>query len=430
MNFLLEDDQSLGFPQVGDLREGQVVAHRKHEILIDISAKSEGIITSSEIDNLDGDVLDLLAVGNQVTVYVVNPDDQNGNIILSYRKAMEKEDWEMVQNLLDTEEIYKGKVVGSNRGGLLVNVGLLRGFVPTSHLIPTRLGGGPRSENEERLRSNIGDEISTKVIEVDQSRNRLILSERAAMREVRAVQLGRLLEELEEGDIRDGRVVNIADFGAFVDIGGAEGLVHLSELSWKRVNHPTQVINIGDDCKVYVLNIDKERNRIALSLKRLEPDPWTKIDENYEEGDLLEATITKLTKFGAFARVNDEFELEGLIHISELSNEHVEDPHDIVSRGEVVSVRVIRVDRDRRQLGLSMKQVTSVRYLESDLARAEELAPDEEVAAPEDLVAPEDLAMAEDSAPDEEEAAPDEELALAKDSAPDEELALAEDPSN
>ncbi len=372
MNFLLEDDQSLGIPMAGDIRTGQVVAHRNVEILIDINAKSEGIITSSEIAELDDEALDLLAVGNDVTVYVVNPDDRNGNIILSYRKAMEEEDWRLVQQLLESEEIYKGTVSGSNRGGLLVKVGMLRGFVPTSHLKSERLRGGPRSENEDRLRSNVGDDIATKVIEVDRNRNRLILSERAALKEHRAVQLNRLMKELKEGDVRDGRVVNLADFGAFVDIGGAEGLVHLSELSWKRVNHPSQVIDIGDECQVYILNVDKERNRIALSLKRLEPDPWTTIDEHYNEGDLLEATITKLTKFGAFARINDEYQLEGLIHISELSDEHVEDPQDLVTRGEVVSVRVIRVNRERRQLGLSMKQVSSVRYVESDLALAED----------------------------------------------------------
>jgi small subunit ribosomal protein S1 len=372
MNFLLEDDQNLGFPKSGDVRTGHVVDHRIGEILIDIGAKSEGIITSSEVSSFDEDILNLLAIGNEVSIYVVNPDDRNGNIILSYRKAMEEEDWVMVQELLDNQEIYKGIVTGSNRGGLLVNVGMLRGFVPTSHLKHGRLGGGPRSENEERLRTNIGDDISTKVIEVDRSRNRLILSERAALKEARAAELSRLMEELEEGDIRDGRVVNLADFGAFVDIGGAEGLVHLSELSWKRVNHPSQVVNIGDECQVYVLNIDKERSRIALSLKRLETDPWTQIDDLYNEGDLLEATITKLTKFGAFARINDDYQIEGLIHISELSEEHVEEPQEIVTRGEVVSIRVIRVDRERRQLGLSMKQVTSVRYLESDLALAED----------------------------------------------------------
>lgn len=372
MNFLLNDDQILGIPRAGDKRDGQVVAHRKNEILIDIGAKSEGIITSSEIAELDDEILDLLAVGNEVSVYVVDPDDRNGNIILSYRKAMEEADWLMVEQLLESEGVYQGNVSGSNRGGLLVNVGMLRGFVPSSHLKPERLRGGPRSENEIRLRSNIGDDISTKVIEVDRSRNRLILSERAAMKEARAVQLTRLMEELQEGDVCDGRVVNLADFGAFVDIGGAEGLVHLSELSWKRVNHPSQVLDIGDECQVYVLKVDKERNRIALSLKRLEPDPWTTIDDYYHDGDLLEATITKLTTFGAFARVNDENQLEGLIHISELSADHVEDPQEIVTRGEVVPVRVIRVDSERRQLGLSMKQVASVRYLESDLVLAED----------------------------------------------------------
>jgi len=372
MNFLLEDDQNLGFPKRGDIRTGFVVEHRNGEILVDIGAKSEGIITSSEASGFDEEILNLLEIGNEVSVYVVDPDDQNGNIILSYRKAVEEEDWQMVQELLESQEILVGKVIGSNRGGLLVNVGLLRGFVPTSHLKHERLGTGPRSENEDRLRENVGDEISTKVIEVDRSRNRLILSERAALKEARAAELSRLLDVLEEGDVRKGRVVNIADFGAFVDIGGAEGLVHLSELSWKRVNHPSQVVKIGDEVEVFVLNIDKERSRIALSLKRLEADPWSEIDEIYNEGDLLEATITKLTNFGAFARVNDDYQIEGLIHISELSDEHVEEPQEIVTRGEVVSVRVIRVDKSRRQLGLSMKQVASSDFLESDLALAED----------------------------------------------------------
>lgn len=372
MNFLLEDDQSFGFPSAGELRVGHVVEHRNNEILVDIGAKSEGIISSSEVESLNKEALEQLEVGKEVTVFVVNPDDVDGNITLSFRRAMEEGDWVKVQRMMEEEEIFDGTVSGCNRGGLLVQVGMLRGFVPTSHLKPDRLRSGPRSENEERLRANVGDEISAKVIEVDQSRNRLILSERAAMREVRAANLDRLLDELQEGDVRNGRVVNLADFGAFVDIGGAEGLVHLSELSWKRVNHPSQVLNIGDKCEVYVLNVDKERNRIALSLKRLEPDPWTTIEDNYQEGDLVEATITKLTKFGAFASVNDDYGLEGLIHISELSNEHVEDPQDVVSRGDVVSVRVIRVDSERRQLGLSMKQVTSVDYLESDLALAED----------------------------------------------------------
>jgi small subunit ribosomal protein S1 len=172
---------------------------------------------------------------------------------------------------------------------------------------------------------------------------------------------------LQEGDVRQGQVVNLADFGAFVDIGGLEGLVHLSELSWKRVNDPSEVIQVGDTVEVSVLNIDHERQRLALSLKRLEPDPWTRLEEKYRVGQLVEATITKLTKFGAFARISDEYELVGLIHISELSEEHVAHPRDVVKSADTVMVRIIRIDPEQKQLGLSLKQVSSDEYIETDL---------------------------------------------------------------
>ncbi len=211
-----------------------------------------------------------------------------------------------------------------------------------------------------------------RVIEVDRSRNRLILSERAAAKEIRKEQRKQILGQLEEGDVCEGRVVNLADFGAFIDIGGLEGLVHLSELSWKRVNHPSELLEIGDDVSVHVLNVDRERGRVALSLKQLEPDPWEKVEETYSEGQLVEVTVSKLTKYGAFARINDEYELEGLIHISELSEDRVNHPRDVVQKGEVIAVRIIRVDSDQRQLGLSLKQVASDRFIEADLAMVEE----------------------------------------------------------
>jgi small subunit ribosomal protein S1 len=371
MSFLLSDEFNLSFPQAGEIREGEVVAHRNNEILIDIGAKSEGIIPNSEVDLMDSETKSLLSVGNTIPVYIINPDDSNGNIILSYSKAMEEEDWDKAQKLHESQDIYKGKIIGYNKGGVLVKMGMVRGFVPASQLDTGRRYDSAQS-NEDRLRSLVGDEIITRVIEVDRSRNRLILSERAAAKEIRQEQRKNILGQLGEGDVCEGRVVNLADFGAFIDIGGLEGLVHLSELSWKRVNHPSELLAIGDTVQVHVLNVDRERGRVALSLKQLEPDPWEKVEDTYMEGQLVEVTISKLTKYGAFARLNDEYELEGLIHISELSEDRVNHPRDVVQKGQVVAVRIIRVDTDQRQLGLSLKQVASDRFIDADLAMAEE----------------------------------------------------------
>lgn len=363
MDFLLNEEINL--PTAGEIRQGWIVQHRDNAILVDIGAKSEGIISSRELEKLDDESLEELAEGNEISVYVVDPEDKNGDLILSYTKAAEEKDWQKAEKLLESQEVYQSKVVGYNRGGALVKVGQVRGFVPNSQLRrDRRLSGDNRQDHLEQL---TGEEISTKVIEVDRQRNRLILSERAAYKEIREAKRADLLATLQKGDVCDGRVVNLADFGAFVDIGGMEGLVHLSELSWKRINDPAEVLQVGDRVKVYVLNVDEERQRLALSLKRLEPDPWTMIDENYRVGQLVEATITKLAKFGAFARLNDEYELEGLIHISELSEDHVNHPREVVAPSQEVTIRIIRIDPEQRQLGLSLKQVTSEEFLQEDL---------------------------------------------------------------
>ncbi|MEW5988559.1 MAG: S1 RNA-binding domain-containing protein, partial [Chloroflexota bacterium] len=322
MSFLLSEDFGAGIPRADDIVEGRVVEHRNNQIVIDIGAKSEGIITGREVEIMDGPTRQALAVGNQVLVYVIDPEDRNGNIILSYVKAVEEQDWRTARKLFETQEVHVTKVIGYNKGGLLIKIGQIRGFIPTSQLSPSR-HLNPNEFNEEQLRKMAGEKIFTKVIEVDRERNRLILSERAATKEMREAQRAHLMENLKEGDVRDGRVVNLADFGAFIDIGGIEGLVHLSELSWKRINKPAERLQLGDKVKVYVLGVDRERQRVALSLKRLETDPWSEIEQHYQVGQLVEASITKLTKYGAFASLNDEYALEGLIHISELAGAHV-----------------------------------------------------------------------------------------------------------
>jgi small subunit ribosomal protein S1 len=367
MDFLL--DEELNLPSTGETRTGWVVTHRNNEILIDIGAKSEGVIDSREVALLSPADMEHLAIGNEVTVFVVNPEDGNGNIVLSYRKAKEEEDWMRAVELMESEDVCECSVVGFNRGGALVDVGLVRGFVPNSQLRrDRRIRGEDQADTQKMMQSLIGETLRAKIIEVNRERNRLILSEIAASKEIREARKAELMTNLSVGDVFDGRVVNLANFGAFVDIGGIEGLVHLSEISWKRVSKPSDVLSIGDKVKVSVIKIDEERQRIALSIKRLEADPWTLIDESYEVGQLVEATITRLTKFGAFARLNDNNELEGLIHISEMAEDRVEHPRDVVKVDDNVMVRIIRVDSEQRQLGLSLKQVSSDKFLEADLA--------------------------------------------------------------
>jgi small subunit ribosomal protein S1 len=230
----------------------------------------------------------------------------------------------------------------------------------------------------------VGESLRLKVIEIDRTRNRLILSERAAMREWRKQHKEKLLASLKEGDVRSGEVISLCDFGAFVDLGGADGLIHLSELSWRRVAHPSEVLAVGDKVEVYVLNVDRERKRIGLSLKRLEPDPWTQITQQYQEGQLVEGKITKLVKFGAFARISDE-DIEGLIHISELSDDHIAHPKEVVHEGMVATLRIIRIDPDRRRIGLSLKRVDSAEYLDVDWQTQQDVVEEEEEDANLDL---------------------------------------------
>ncbi|KAA3657647.1 MAG: 30S ribosomal protein S1 [Chloroflexi bacterium] len=364
MAFLLAEE--LDLPSVGETREGWVVEHRNNEILVDIGAKSEGVIPAQELQEIDPAIREQMTVGSQVIVYVVNLEDQHGNVIVSYTMAAAERDWVIAEELAKSQEIHEGEVVGQNRGGLLVKLGLLRGFVPNSQLSRERKFGS--GTNPEALAKLIGTKISVKVLEVDAKRNRLILSEKAATQSRRKEKRAELLKTLQEGDEYEGRVINLADFGAFIDIGGIEGLVHLSELSWKRINKPGDILKVGDLVKVRVLNIDRDRERLALSMKQLEPDPWTMIEDTYQVGQLLEATVTKITKYGAFARLHDDYGLEGLIHISELSEEHIAHPSEVIEPSQTVTVRIIRIDPKQRQLGLSIKQVSSDKYVEADLA--------------------------------------------------------------
>ncbi len=366
MDFLLSEE--FDFPKAGDIRKGSVVAHRNNEILVDIGAKSEGIIDPNELQELSPEAREELEVGNEVDVFIVDPEDSNGNVILSYTKAAEERDWLVAKEFLESQEVCECRVVGFNRGGVLAALGVVRGFIPNSQLSRDRNMGHDQPSRQRAFQAMMGTMIRVKVVEVDHERNRLIISEQAASKEIRAARRAELMSDIKVNDVFDGKVVNMADFGAFVDIGGIEGLVHLSELSWKRVNNPADLLHVGDEVKVSVLSIDNKQQRIALSIKRLQADPWTTIDDTYRVGQLIEASVTRLTKFGAFARLNDDYQLEGLIHISEMAEERIGHPREVISQGDKVMVRIIRIDPEQRQLGLSLKQVSSDKFIEADMA--------------------------------------------------------------
>jgi small subunit ribosomal protein S1 len=365
MESLLREDYDVQTLRRGQIVEGVIVQIRSSEILVDVGAKSEGVIWGREIDRLGSDGLAELKEGQTLLVYVVTPEDKkSGNPVLSLSRAQAERDWRRAEEMFESGEVFEGVVAGFNKGGVIVRFGRVRGFVPRSQI--TSLRGRRRSEDGENpLAALVGKDVKLKVIEIDRGRNRLILSERAAMREWRRQNKERLLTELQAGDIREGQVTSICDFGAFVDLGGADGLVHLSELSWRRVAHPREVLKVGDEVEVYVLKVDRDRKRIGLSLKRLQPDPWTVIGERYHEGQLVEGTITKLVKFGAFARIYDE-DVEGLIHLSELSEQRISHPREVVQEGDIRTLRIIRMEPGRRRIGLSLKRVASSEYLDVD----------------------------------------------------------------
>jgi small subunit ribosomal protein S1 len=372
MSALMEEALSFQRLKSGDIVDGEIVSVTPTEVLVDVGAKSEGLIPSKELERLGREGLESLRVGDTIPVYIVRPEDQDGNLLLSIRRAEEEHDWRRAQERHESGESFETQVAGFNKGGLIVRLGRLRGFVPASQLSPPHRGSD-KQEPEERWARLVGTPIFVKIIELNRKRKRLILSERSAVRQRRQAQKEELLTELRAGQVRRGLVSSLADFGAFIDLGGADGLVHLSELSWNRSAKPREVLQVGQEVDVYILNVDQERKRIALSLKRLEPEPWTTVESRYYVGQLVEGTITRLANFGAFALINDE--IEGLLHVSELSSGRVNHPQDIVREGEKHVMRIIRIDPKRRRMGLSLKRVADPEYADLDwqteLAEAE-----------------------------------------------------------
>ena len=309
---------------------------------------------------MSADAISKLNVGDRLLAFVLRPEDREGNVVLSLARAQLERDWRDAEDLLKSEQVFEAQVAGFNKGGLIVRVGKVRGFVPATQLESTFRrkpeSAGQVNTGESDLSALVGKKLQLKVIELDRARNRLILSERAATRELRKEQKERLLIELKEGDIRTGTVTSVADFGVFVALGGVDGMIHLSELTSTKINHPSDLVKVGDEVQVQVLSVDRERERIALSLKRLQPEPWTTVEERYKVGQLVTGTITKLASCGAFARLDDN--IEGLIHISELADRRIQHPKEVVKEGDQVTLRVIRIDAARRRLGLSLERAS------------------------------------------------------------------------
>jgi small subunit ribosomal protein S1 len=365
MESLLETESlSVELPQVGEIRKGTIASINTNQILVSIGAKSEGIIAGRELEQLTEEERNALQVGQEVNVFVVNPEDANGNVVLSFKRAQEQMSWENVERMIADETVVESKIIGFNKGGLIVGVGGLRGFVPASQISATRRSQSTGDTPEQRWQKMIGQPISVRIIEVDRERRRLILSERAANTESRASVKERVIGELEEGKVYTGRVTSLADFGAFVNLNGADGLVHLSELSWERLQHPREILEVGQEVKVKVINIDREKKRIGLSMRALQDDPWKTRVEKFSVGQLVEGVITRLTKFGAFARL--EGDIEGLIHISEISETRIEHPKEVLKEGDVKTLRVIRIDPEQHRIGLSLRKVDSAAFADKD----------------------------------------------------------------
>ena len=365
----------------GDVVEGVVMRSNPEGVLLNIGHKAEGIVPPGEMRSLDREDIEKLQVGDEIVALVVRGEAGEGAAILSIDKAVGEKGWRTLEKLLESGELVGGKILGFNRGGAIVDVEGVQGFVPISQLVsisrsrfreaqePAEATATEAEEGQENDKdkdkdrereaapqepSDVGRVLELKVLEVNRGRNRAILSERQALQEERERRKAKLIEELTEGEVRSGKVTGISSFGAFVDLGGADGLIHISELAWSSVRTPEEVVSLGDEVEVLVLRVDAENKKIALSLKRLQQEPWETIGDRFEVGELVDATVTKLTDFGAFARLEDS--VEGLIHISELSSRAINHARDVVKEGDTVRLKILRIEPERRRLGLSLRQ--------------------------------------------------------------------------
>jgi small subunit ribosomal protein S1 len=375
----LLDNYDYARPQRGELRDGMVMQIEDNGILVSIGTKREGVIPQQDIRAMGDEYIHNLKVGDPIQVYVQDPENREGDLILSLTMVQVAKDWEEAARLQTEGGIVQGQVIGYNKGGLLVQFNRIRGFVPASQVAQLH-GRTAAEERQQALQRMVGQSIPLKVIEVDRERNRLVLSERSATQEWRKAQKQRLLTELQPGDILSGRVNQLTNFGAFIDLGGADGLAHISELSWQRVNHPREVLSPGQEVKVMVVEIDADRERIGLSLRRLLANPWETIDQRYSLGQLVSGPVTNVAPFGAFVQIEEA--VEGLIHASELDVDPQAQPRDLLQPGQTVTAKIISLDKQRQRMGLSLRRVT-IETREAAAAEADSSAPDTSTVADE-----------------------------------------------
>jgi small subunit ribosomal protein S1 len=339
-------DASLPSFEEGDVVTGRVVRIDTDEVLVDIGYKSEGVIPTNELSTRKSvDPSEEVEMGETVDALVLTKEDQDGRLILSKKRARFEKAWRRIEHAAESGEPVEGTVIEVVKGGLIIDLGV-RGFLPASLVDIRRV---------QDLDEFLGQELKCKVIELNRSRNNVVLSRRAVLEEERKEQRQQILDRLQPGLVVEGTISNIVDFGAFVDLDGIDGLIHISELSWSHVNHPSEILNIGDTVNVKVLDIDRDRQRISLGLKQTQEDPWQRVVDTYNVGDELEGKVTKVVTFGAFVEIMDG--VEGLVHISELAAHHVENPREIVNPGDEIRVKVLEIDSERRRLSLSAKRV-------------------------------------------------------------------------
>ncbi len=346
----------------GDIVEGSVMRVDPDGIFVDVGQKIEGYVPSNEMRSMSQEEFQSLKEGDPLITFVVKPESDEGPL-LSVDKARGEEGWRELQKYQEEDQAIDGTIVGFNRGGCILDVANVQGFVPMSQLLTisrdvfqtdSEDGSIDARQQQKQL---IGTYLTVKVLEVNRARNRAIFSERSALQKQRDEQKAELIQVIQEGDVRKGVVTGISNFGAFVDLGGADGLIHISEMSWSMVNSPADVVKVGEELDVYILKVDKEALKIALSLRRLSPKPWETIEERYLVGDVVDAVVTKLANFGAFAKLEDT--IEGLIHLTELSVDPIEHPNEIIKEGDVIQVKILKIEPDRKRLGLSLIQAAT-----------------------------------------------------------------------
>src|SRR5258706_2002695 len=356
MEVLLRQSATPNTIKRGDVVEGVIWRSDKADLLVNMRINAEAVFTTKALPANGYGSFNELHLDDKVLVYVIQPETPDGHALLSLKRANAERQWRIAEEQYKNAELLKARVIDYNKGGLIVDVSGIRGFVPISQILNLKreevASGGDNQETAAKLQSMKDKELQLKIIEINRARNRLILSERLAVQEWRQRRREELLDELKPGEVRRGVVSNLANFGAFIDLGGADGLVHISQLAWSRVNHPSEVLKVGQEVEVQVLSVDKEKKKIALSIKRAEVDPWTTVEQRYKVGQVVTGTITKIAPFGAFARIEDG--IEGLIHLSELTPGM--DPKANLHEGQQLQLRILRIDADRRRLGLSLRQ--------------------------------------------------------------------------